>query len=186
MTTSQTVPTSKKMVRPKTFTLKLRTEKKTTTKYLSGINDSLIQLSTKRVTFSNSIIENPSYKTYNYSEIEKVNIRTYGSVGRGIGYGALIGAGVGGIIGLASYHRDPYSWFDIGPGVSAIAGAIISVIPGMIIGGIIGSKSKKFFIHRNKENFGNMKTSILEMALSKNGHVARDSAINNYVSSFMN
>jgi hypothetical protein len=149
--------------------------------YLSGINDSLVQLSTNRTTFSNSIIENPSYKTYNYSEIEKVSIRKYGSVGRGIGYGALIGAGVGAILGLASYHRDPYSWFDLGPGVSAIAGASIGVIPGMIIGGLIGLKMRKFIIHRNKEKFNEMKTSILEMSINKRGHVAIDSSTNSYV-----
>ena len=71
----QTVPSSQKIVKPKTFTLKLQTVRKITNGYLSGINDSLLQLSTKRVTFSNSFIENSDYKTYTYTEVEKVNIR---------------------------------------------------------------------------------------------------------------
>ena len=171
---SQTVPTPKKMVRPKTFTLKLQTERKITYGYLSGINDSLIQLSTKRVTFSNSLIENTAYKKYTYAEVEKVNVRKYGSVGRGIGFGALIGAGVGGIIGYSSYTDGYSDGWDFGPGIDAAFGAIIGGIVGIVFGGIIGSKSKKFFIHRNKENIRKMKETILEMSLNKSKHVAKD------------
>ena len=178
---SQPVPTPQKMVKPKTFTLKLKTERKITYGYLSGINDSLIQLSTKRVTLSNSFIENPAYKTYTYAEVEKVNIRKYGSVGRGIGYGALIGGGVGGIVGLATYQRDPNGWFDFGPGINAIGGAIVGAIPGIIIGGILGLKMRKFNIHRNKEKFNEMKTFVLEMSINKRGYVAIDSSTNSYV-----
>lgn len=175
---SQTVPTRQKMVRPKSFTIKLDTKKQIIYGYLSGINDSLVQLSNNRATFSNSIIDNPSYQTYNYSKIEKVNIRKYRSVGRGIGYGALIGAGVGGIVGLATYHRDPNSWFDLGSGGSAFAGAIIGAIPGIIIGAIKGAQMRKFIISRDKENFDKMRETILEMAIGKNGRVAKDSSFN--------
>ncbi|MEO6136313.1 MAG: hypothetical protein ABIP35_14235 [Ginsengibacter sp.] len=171
---SQTVLVPKKIVRPKAFILKLQTEGKITTGYLSGINDSLIQLSTKRVTFSNSTMGNPSYGAFPYAEVETVKIRKYGSIGRGIGFGALIGAGVGGIIGLATYQRDPNSWFDLGPGINALAGAIIGAILGIIFGGIRGAQMKKFSISRNKENFEKMSASILEMALSKNGHAAKN------------
>lgn len=175
---SQTVSIPKKVENPKTFTLKIQSARKITNGYLSGINDSLIQLSTKRVTFSNSILENPSYKTYNYSDIENVNIRKYGSVGKGILYGALIGAGVGGLVGLASYHREADSWFDLGPGFSAAVGAIIGAIPGIIIGTIRGSQMRKFSIRRNKEKFKRMKTSILEMSLNNSRYVAKDSSVN--------
>ena len=174
---SQTVPIPKKIERPKTFTLKLQIESKITTGYLSAINDSLIQLSTKRVAFSNSIIENPSYKTYIYSGIKNINIRKYGSVGRGILYGALIGAGVGGVAGLATYHRDADSWFDLGPGGSALVGAIIGAIPGIIIGAIRGSQMRKFNIGRNKKKFEIMRANILPMALSKNGLAVKDSTV---------
>jgi hypothetical protein len=183
---SQTIPTPQKVVRPKTFTLKLKTEKKLTYGYLSGINDSLLQLSTRRVTFSNHLVENSDYKTYTYAEVEKVNIRTHGSVGRGIVFGALIGGVFGAIIGLATYEKPVPNGFltlDFGPGFSALIGAASGVITGGIIGGIIKSKSTKFFIHRNKTNFEKMRTTILEMALSKNGYTAKDSSVNNYVPS---
>lgn len=178
---SQVVHAPQKMAKSKTYTLKLKTEKKTTNGYLSGINDSLLQLSTKRVTFSNSLIQDPSLKTYNYSEIEKVNIRKYGSVGRGMGLGILIGGGFGAIMGLVTYQSTPNGWFDFGPGINALGGAIFGMIPGFIIGGIIGSKMIKFNIHRNKEKFSDMKTSILEMALSKSGRLSKDSSTNSYV-----
>ena len=188
---SQTVTTPKKMEEPKTFTLKLQTERKITNGYLSGINDSLLQLSTKRVTFSNPLVENSDYKTYTYAEVEKVNIRRYGSVGRGIGFGALIGGGVGVIFGLASYKKpDPNELFselfDFGAGGSALVGGFVGAITGAIIGGIIKSKSTKFFIRRNKKNFEDMRSDILEMSLSRNGHAAKDSSVNNYVPSSIN
>lgn len=175
---AQDTSASLKKLRPKTFTVKLQTPKKIKYGFLAGINDSIIRLSYKRASFTDSLIEKPSYKTYNYNytDIEKVNIRKYGSIGKGIGFGALIGGGVGAIVGLISYHKDPNSWLDLGPGISALGGGILGVIPGIIIGGITGSKMMKFSIRRNKKNFEEMGATILEMALNKNDHVAKDSS----------
>lgn len=183
---SQTVTTTQKIERPETFTLKLKTERRIINGYLSGINDSLLQLSTKRVTFSNPFHENSDHTTYTYAQLEKVNIRRYGSVGRGIAYGTLIGGGIGAMIGLITYKKpDPDNifgqLFDFGSGFSALVGGSLGAISGAIIGGIIKSKSKKFFIHRNKENFEDMSSDILEMSLRRNGHIAKDSSVNNYV-----
>lgn len=188
---SQTVTAPQKIERPKTFTLKLKTERRIINGYLSGINDSVLQLSTKRVTFSNPVHENSDHITYTYAQLEKVNIRRYGSVGRGIAFGALIGGGVGAIIGLASYKKpDPDNIFgqifDFGPGFDAMIGGSLGAIAGAIIGGIIKSKSKQFFIHRNKQNFEDMSSHILEMSLRRNGHLAKDSSGNNYLHPLIN
>lgn len=183
---SQPVTTSQKMMKPKTYTLKLKTEKKTTNGYLSGINDSLLQLSTKRVTFSNPLHENSDRTTYPYAQLEKVNIRRYGSVGRGIAYGTLLGGAFGAIIGLITYKKpDPDNSFgqifDFGAGFDAMIGGSLGAIAGAIIGGIIKSKSKKFFIQRNKKNFEDMSSHILEMSLRRNVQVAKDSSGNKYL-----
>ena len=102
----------------------------------------------------------------------------------------MIGGGVGAIFGLATYKK-PNSddivrqfyqqLFDFGPGGNALVGGVVGAIPGAIIGGIIKSKSEKFFIHRNKENFENMRSTILEMTLSKNDYMTKDSSTNSYV-----
>lgn len=105
----------------------------------------------------------PNYKTYTYAEVEKINIRQYGSVSRGMAYGALIGGGVGGIIGLATYRREPGSVFDFGLGFNAMVGLFIGSLPGIVIGGIIGSKMRKFIINRKKVNFEKMRSTILDM-----------------------
>jgi hypothetical protein len=139
--------------------------------FLSVIDDSSVQLSTKRVAFSNLSLGNPYFKKYNYADIDKMKIRKHGSIGRGIVFGALIGVGVGAIVGLATYKKPAPSngWFtsiDFGPGVSALGGAIFGILPGTIIGGIIGSKKRKFIVNRNRGKFMDMKSVILEMAIT--------------------
>ncbi len=167
----QTPQTPVKLAKTITLVTQLKNGETWNYGYLSGINDSSVQLSTKRVAFSNLSLGNPSYKTYNYGDIEKMKIRKYGSLGRGIGYGALIGAGFGAIVGLVTYQKPApgNGWFsslDFGPGFNALGGAILGILPGLIIGGIIGSKTMKFNIHGNKERFNDMKTIILEKAIS--------------------
>ena len=51
------------------------------------------------------------------------------------------------------------------PGPYRPTGLISGLITGVVIGGLVGSKMRKFNIHRNKEKFGDMKSSILEMTL---------------------
>ncbi|MEO5500923.1 MAG: hypothetical protein ABIR31_05720 [Ginsengibacter sp.] len=90
----------------------------------------------------------------------------------------MIGAGVGGGNWACNLTIEtPTLFFDFGPGINALAGAIIGVIPGSIIGVIRGSQMGKFNFGRNKEKFENMRAMIMKMAHIKNGRVAKDSAV---------
>jgi hypothetical protein len=71
--------------------------------------------------------------------------------GRGIGYGFLVGAAAGAVIGAVTYRRCVPSpgyfgslgcMFDYGPAANAAGGAIVFAIPGMLIGGMIGHSVK--------------------------------------------
>lgn len=152
----------------KTFLIHLQNGQKSDFGYLAAINDSALQLSHKRVKFSNSVKEDSSFKTYNYQNIESLGIGKYGQVGRGFLTGALVGFGTGGLTGIAMAG----GFIDA---ADIIILGVIGAIPGTIIGGLLGSHKKKFNIKRNKENFHAMKNSVLEMALSSESQIIKDS-----------
>lgn len=68
---------------------------------------------------------------------------------RGIGFGALAGIPVGGIVGLASYKEpDPNSGgWDFGPGASAAGGALLGCLGGLPVGAIVGAFSTMYTTH---------------------------------------
>ncbi|MDQ2719083.1 MAG: hypothetical protein M3Z26_04880 [Bacteroidota bacterium] len=177
---SQTHP-SKINRKAKTYVAKINPVTSPRNLFLYSIGDTSLQLSTQQVRFSNSSVMNPSYKTYKYADIKKLTVWRYKSIGRGIGYGALIGGGIGALIGLVSYKKHTVGFFnggfDLGPGVSALGGALAGGLSGILIGTIIGSAKLKFKINRNKAQFNDMRNRVLEKAY---GHV-RDSTSNQFV-----
>lgn len=174
---AQNTPALSKEISPETFKIKLRTTyKKISYGFLAGINDSAITVSSKRVAFTDSLIEKPFYKTYSYADIRKFSIKKYGNTARGIVYGAIAGAVAGAIMGFVTYDRAT-NWF--GPGPNGIISAVFGAIPGLIIGGVIGSKMTKFNIHGNKEKFKMMKSAILEMSAGKSSFAPKDPSITN-------
>ena len=132
--------------------------------FLKSINDTSLQLSRRRIPFSNNDTLNVPGTIYHYMDIEQMKVWKYGKVGRGIGLGTLAGAGIGAIIGLISYQKTE-SWFDFGPGFSALTGALVGAIPGAIFGTVIGIQKLKFNINRNKSNFNDMRKVVFEKAL---------------------
>jgi hypothetical protein len=93
--------------KPKKYVVRIFNSKHLDFGYLASISDSSVQIASKPVPFSNSSIGNSSYKSREYSQIKRLGIRRYGSTGRGIGFGALIGAGSGALIGLITYRKPP-------------------------------------------------------------------------------
>lgn len=160
------------IAKPKIFVIKLHAVNKSSYGFLSGMDDSTIKISFKRTTFSDAVIEKPSDNSYLYSELEKVGVRKYGTVRKGILYFGLLGAGIGSLLQLAGPVIDFGGTFGgasvtSSPGPYKLTGLISGLITGVIIGELVGSKMLKFNIHRNKEKFREMKSSILEMTLSK-------------------
>jgi hypothetical protein len=72
----------------------------------------------------------------------EVSAGTHGRTLRGIGLGFLTGAAVGAAVGLATYKKSDCTGLcvlDFGPGATALAGAVLVSVPGMLIGGIVGA-----------------------------------------------
>jgi len=65
---------------------------------------------------------------------------THRRTGRGIGIGFLVGAAIGGVVGIT---RQPTGGFlDPGRGGRAVAAAVLLGVPGMVIGGMVGHATK--------------------------------------------
>lgn len=171
---AQNMPAPPKRVQPKTFTVKLQTREKSNYGFLAGMNDSTIKLSSKRATFSDFSIAKPSYKTYNYADIETVGIRKHGQVSIGILCGGLIGGGFGAVVGRTAYNDNTH-WF--GPIVNQFCEFFAAM--GLIIGAVLGSQMIKFNIHGDKAKFKTMKSDVLEMSLRKSMNAPNDSSITN-------
>lgn len=154
--------------KPKPFRAMIWTNNQLNYGFLKSINDTTLQLSRKRIPFTNNETLTIPGTIYHYMDIEKIKVWKYGKVGRGIGLGALTGLGVGAVIGLISYEKpEPNAFFnlDFGPGFSALTGALVGALPGAIIGGIAGTKKLRFNINRNKFLFNDMRTVVFEKAL---------------------
>ncbi len=87
-------------------------------------------------------------------DIQQLKFRRKGSVGKGIFIGAISGMGVGAIIGYLSGDDPAGTWIRFTAGDKALALGGFLTIPGMIAGGIIGSKCIKIPIE-NKQSIYN-------------------------------
>lgn len=102
----------------------------------------------------------------NVVNIDQLKIRRKGSVGKGMLMGAGIGFFVGGLLGLA--HIPDYGILDtLSPEENAAAGGVFFSIPGLVIGGLIGSFRVKIPIHKNQQQYERYKKLIEGYASSK-------------------
>lgn len=91
-----------------------------------------------------------SGKTVRFSEIEHIVIKREGWFWSGLGYGALIGGGLGAVIGLASHDAI------LAPGIVALVWGITLGVPTALVGGIIGAIQgidEDFIIKGNAETY---------------------------------
>ncbi len=70
----------------------------------------------------------------------EVSAGTHRSTGRGIGLGFLVGAAIGGVVGITSQPTGGI--LDPGRGGRAVAAAVLLGVPGMVIGGMVGHATK--------------------------------------------
>lgn len=162
-----------------TYKVKLTDDKgKTTRGYLAGLNDSTVLLlpydfSKMRGTANRHAI----FDQYPYQNIVSISFRRNNSTGRGIGFGAATGFGVGLLSGLISGEKSYISkgegfWIfyipagtrvvtqSTGDAVSMFGLAFAAI--GGVTGGIIGIVSTKHFtINGSKNNFDSMKGIML-------------------------
>lgn len=137
-------------------------KKEYTKGYLANLSDSALQLSSSPVYFSASNTKNNFSAAYNYDQLKKVIIIRKGAVGRGVGYGALIGLGAGVITGLTGTSGESSSdYFLFSPGQEVAFTGILGAVAGALIGAIIGGLAHQtFIINENKNQYDSMRESI--------------------------
>lgn len=141
----------------------IQVETRKLTGYLAAFGDTTLFLADKAPMYGLYSQGQTSLTEFGYSGIEKVVIRRKGSTGRGFLYGALIGLGAGAIAGLASGNDPPGGIISFTAGQKAIFLGAAGVIPGTVIGGIVGSiVRKRFRIGGRKERFDTMRARMLD------------------------
>ena len=142
--------------------------------YLVQVNDSNVVLSYSPYPFSFSFGNQVPLNQINYNEIEYIQYKRKGSVGRGIVAGILGGAALGAIVGLASGDDkvEEGVWlsglFAMSAGEKAASYGVVFGLLGGITGAIIGAvASKKFIINGKPSALKELNTSLLERVYSK-------------------
>lgn len=128
--------------------------------YLVNLSDSGVALSSSPVPL-NLEKNGDLFSVYNYDQLRQVTVRRKASTVRGLGYGALIGFGIGAIAGLAS-GDDPSGWFAYTAEQKAIVAGVLGIPVGAVIGVIAGAVAHKtFIIGGSKDNYKAMRESLL-------------------------
>jgi|GEM_PF-2178624 len=100
-------------------------------------------------------------------KIDKINVRKSGNSAIGILAGFGIGFLIGGLIGYAQGDDEPGYISVSAEGKAVVLGHILS-LPGMILGGIVGSWRVTIPINRNQNNYLMQQERIKKYAIKKN------------------
>ena len=136
-----------------------RREANASTRFLQAIHDTALQLTLQPQAFGSSATS----ETIGYSTLNTVAVYRKGSIGRGAWMGALSGGLVGGAIGAASYGSCTSFCVINNAGTAFFAGALVGLLPGLLIGIGVGTRKQKFRIRYQKEAFTQMRSSLLRM-----------------------
>ena len=99
----------------------------------------------------------------NYGDINRLQVRKRGSVGKGALIGAVAGAAIGALVG---YNTTPEDDFFGKEGVALMAAIIITPI-GAVAGSVIGSIRKPIMIDKNPVRYGDNALDLQKYAIEK-------------------
>ena len=116
------------------------------------------------VTISNSIPTN-YLNTIGVNDIEEIRIRKKRNVGKGVWIGALSGATLGAISGLASGDDNSGGWFSYTKEEKAIGTGVFLGIVGVGVGALAGTYKKKIVVNGNAATYKNYLGLIQSYAL---------------------
>ena len=118
--------------------------------YLSSLEDSIIG-------FYTIAINETMY--FRIDEIHTLEFRKKGNVGTGAIFGAITGFLVGGIIGIAQ-GDDPPGIFSFSASTKGLVLGAVSILPGALIGGIIGTAKVKIPIYGSQKNYNAQRAQL--------------------------
>ena len=98
------------------------------------------------------------------SNMKQINFRKKNAIGKSMGYGALIGFGLGAVIGLAS-GDDKGGFISFTAEEKALAAGIFLTIPGAIIGALVGSAKVKIPINGKMDQYERQRMKIQKYSL---------------------
>lgn len=102
-------------------------------------------------------------------EIDQLQFRRKGAVGKGILIGAISGAATGALLAVLEGDGKPSnnSGFTIqfSPEALALTGMVVGAVPGAVIGGIIGGSKVKIPIGGSQENYLQVRDGLLQYTL---------------------
>ena len=135
--------------KPKTLAVKIKLSgNKSFSGYLVNMNDSMLQLISKRAPFGTT----PTEISFGYANVISVSIHRKGNIGRGFVIGALSGAAMGALIGAGTYSPNP-TGIDYGIGANMAGASLLGGILGGITGTLVGAIGKNFSIKQEKLKF---------------------------------
>ena len=123
--------------------------------YLSQVGDTLVVTSMKM---------NQTDKRIKLDDVNYLEFRRKGKKRKGILIGGAAGFGLGAAIGLITYSPCSSGSFciDLGPGVNALGGGILGLIPGLLIGGLKGSEKIRVPIQGSRKSIQTQKKELLK------------------------
>lgn len=142
--------------------------------FLLQINDSNVALSQAPRPFILGADYRDSLQKIHYSEIDCIELKRKGSVGKGILIGTIAGATAGVLIGYASGDDDGFDEngnmmvFPMSAGDKAmVAGGVLGILGGLL-GAVIGAVSnKRIYINRSTSGLKELNHTVLERIYSK-------------------
>ena len=142
--------------------------------FLLQINDSSVALSQAPQPFMSGADYRDSPQKIHYSEIDCIELKRKGSVGKGILIGTIAGAAVGVLIGYASGDDDGFDengnmiLNSMNAGDKArVTGGVLGILGGLI-GAVIGAVSnKRIYINRSTSGLKELNHTVLERIYSK-------------------
>jgi len=114
-------------------------------------------------------ITSDNLNTISPEKIQEIRIRRTGSIGKGVWIGALSGAALGTIIGLASGDDEP-GWFSFSKEEKATFGAMGFATLGAGFGALGGTAKKKIIINGDLNNYERQFKLIQSYSLNPNIH----------------
>lgn len=121
--------------------------------YLLALEDSSIIFQKNNMLGKELIIEE-----YPLHQIAKISFRSKNAELNGLLMGGLIGFGIGGILGING-GRSYNGIFFVSPRAKGALWGTILAMPGMLVGGIVGSEKKKFTLRGKQGLYESYKAS---------------------------